>query len=58
MKERKILFEKIIYNKQLIGRLESGLYTLADGHIYHSNNVIKVRYDLIDSPLVSTYTDA
>ena len=55
--ERKIIFEKVIYDKKLIGRLESGLYTLADGHIYFSNNVIKVRYDLINSPLISTYTD-
>jgi hypothetical protein len=41
----------------LIGRIESGLYTLADGHIYFSNNVIKIRYDLINSPQASRYTD-
>ena len=47
--ERKIIFEKVIYNKDLIGRLISGLYTIVDGHIYYSNNVVKIRYDLIDS---------
>ena len=25
------------------------MYTFSDGHIYYSNNVIKVRYDLIES---------
>ena len=43
-------------DKMLIGILESGLYTLADGHLYHSNNVIKIRYDLINSPLISKYS--
>ena len=37
--------------------MESGLYTLADGHIYFSNNVIKIRYDLINSYQASRYTD-
>lgn len=27
----------------------SGLFTYADGHIYFSNNGIKIRYDLIES---------
>jgi len=33
----------------LVGRLRSGLYTFVDGHIYFNNDVIKIRYDLIES---------
>ena len=33
----------------MIGRLLSGLHTFVDGHIYYSNNVIKIRYDIISS---------
>ena len=29
---------------------QSGLYTLSGGHIYYNNNVIKLRYDLIECP--------
>lgn len=57
LKQRIILFEKTIKNKTLIGRLESGLFTFVDGHIYYSNNVIKIRYDLINSKMVSKYDD-
>jgi hypothetical protein len=32
-----------------IGILLSGYHSLIDGHIYHRNNVVKIRYDLIDS---------
>ena len=28
--------------------MHSGLYTIVDGHIYYSKNVIKIRYDIID----------
>ena len=45
--DQKIVFKKIITNIEFIGRLESGLYTFVDGHIYYNNNVIKIRYDLI-----------
>ena len=36
-----------IKNKELKGRLESGLYTFIGGHIYYGNNCIKMRYDLL-----------
>lgn len=52
-----MIFEKIIKNKTLIGRLESGLYTFVDGHIYYSNNVIKIRYDLISSKMGQKYEE-
>ena len=41
----------------MIGRLISGLYTIVDGHIYYSNNVVKIRYDLIDSNKRYRYND-
>ena len=44
-----IQYQTIITQPILIGRLKSGRYTFADGHIYYSNNVIKLRYDLIES---------
>ena len=31
-----------------MGRLKSSLYTLVDGHIYYNNDLIKVRYDLLE----------
>ena len=43
----KILFESMIKDKSLIGRLSSGMYTFVDGHIYYNNNVIKIRYDIL-----------
>ena len=42
-----IIYEAQITDKLLIGRLKSGLFTFADGHIYFNNNAIKIRYDLI-----------
>lgn len=32
----------------MIDRLESSQFTFEGGHIYYNNNVIKIRYDLID----------
>lgn len=46
--KNRIIFEQMVTNKELHGRLQSGLYIIIDGHIYYKNNVIKVRYDLID----------
>ena len=43
-----MVFESDIQYKPLIGRMLSGMYTFVDGHIYYNNNVIKIRYDLID----------
>ena len=50
-------FETSVTNQILIGRLESGLYTFADGHMYFNNHVIKIRYDLIDSVYCNTYKE-
>lgn len=47
MTTKHIEIESILKFKPLIGRLESGLYTFVDGHIYYNNNCIKIRYDLI-----------
>lgn len=53
----KVVYEILISYKPLIGRLESGQYTFVDGHIYYSNNVIKIRYDLIESPQGEKYSE-
>lgn len=42
-------FEIQLTNEHIIGRLVSGLCTLINGHIYFNNNLIKIRYDLINS---------
>lgn len=47
LESQEIEFETIIYDKELSGRLESGMYTFVGGHYYYNNNVIKIRYDLI-----------
>lgn len=47
---KKINYEILIYEPNLCGRLESGLYNVVDGHLYFSNDVIKIRYDLIERP--------
>ena len=35
-------------NQDRIGRIKTGLFTLIDGHMYFSNDLIKIRYDLIE----------
>jgi hypothetical protein len=39
--------EFILQDYMLIGRFESGVYKVANGHIYFGNDVFKMRYDLI-----------
>ena len=48
--QERIIFTMQVHNKVLIGRLKSNLYNFVGGHIYFNNNVIKIRYDLIDNP--------
>ena len=43
------IFESVIKNEILVGRMKSDLFTFEDGYIYYNNNVIKIRYDLINS---------
>jgi len=57
LSRRKILHEVMIENKELVGRLESGIYEFIHGHIYYNNNVIKVRYDLFDQPNSSNFQE-
>ena len=45
----KFIFEIVLDDSRLIGRLRSGLFDIVDGHVYFNNNVIKIRYDLIKS---------
>ena len=48
---QQIVFTTQINFEPLIGKLSSGLYTFVDGHIYYNNNVIKIRYDLINQEI-------
>jgi hypothetical protein len=47
IQNKKIEHEQILTWKRLIGRLKSGLYKAAAGHLYFGNNVIKIRYDIL-----------
>lgn len=39
--------EIVLKDKSLIGRFDSGVYNVSNGHIYFGNDVIKMRYDLV-----------
>jgi hypothetical protein len=47
LKTKKIEIEMVLKDKKLVGRFESGIYKVSNGHIYFGNNVIKMRYDLV-----------
>ena len=47
-KER-IILHMLVTDPEIIGRLKSNMYNIVGGHIYYNNNVIKIRYDLIDA---------
>lgn len=38
-----------ITRKEVLGIMQSGYFTFVDGHIYHNNDVIKLRYDLLET---------
>jgi hypothetical protein len=42
-----VITDIVIKDEERIGRLKSGLFSLIDGHMYFSNDLIKIRYDLI-----------
>lgn len=48
-KKKEKIIEIIITSGEMIGRFKSGLFNIAQGHIYFNNDVIKVRQDLISS---------
>lgn len=43
----KIILDCEIFDQNLKGIFVSGQFILIDGHIYFNNNVIKLRYDLM-----------
>lgn len=47
LKQNCVAFECGITNLPLINRMLSGVCTLDGGHIYFSNHIIKIRYDLV-----------
>ena len=36
-----------VTNPDIVGRIKLGLFNLINGHMYFSNKVIKIRYDLL-----------
>lgn len=49
LETKDIIYETNLENNNLIGRLKTGLFTLVNGYMYYSNNVIKIRYDLLET---------
>ena len=47
IENEKQLWSGKIKNEELIGRMKSSIYQLVDGHMFYSNNCVKVRYDLL-----------
>ena len=41
------LYNQAITDKELVGRLKNMRYLFVDGHIYYSNKIIKLRYDIL-----------
>lgn len=39
----------LLTKPEIIGIMTSGYYTFVNGHIYHNNHVIKMRYDLLEA---------
>lgn len=52
-----IILETQLTSKDFIGKLKSNIYSFQNGHIYFRDSVVKIRYDLIDKPEASSYTD-
>ena len=44
-----MIYQIILNDKNLIGRLISGLYTLIGNHVYFNDDIIKIRTDLIEA---------
>ena len=44
-------------DKEIIGRIKSGLFKLVDGHFYFGNQVFKIRYDLLEREQKSQYNE-
>ena len=42
------MYSLMVESREIIGRLKSNLYNFVEGHIYYGNNVIKIRYDLLE----------
>jgi hypothetical protein len=44
----KVLFSFGVKNKELIGRVFSSQYEFEGGHLYFGDNIIKIRYDVLE----------
>jgi hypothetical protein len=43
----KVIYDALVDNRDLLGRIMSMTYVFVDGYIYYNNDVIKIRYDFI-----------
>ena len=57
MTSSQVIYTMQIFSKELVGRLKSSLYTFAGGHIYYNNQVIKIRYDLLQNNTGTKYLE-
>ena len=44
-----MIFQIPIKKEEMIGRFQTGFFVYNNGYIFYGNNVIKIRYDLINS---------
>ena len=44
----KVMIQLNVGDKEILGRIKSGLFILVDGHFYFNNQVFKIRYDLLE----------
>ena len=51
------LVKFVVGDKDIIGRIKCGLFKLINGHLYFTNKVLKIRYDLLigDSTHLNEY---
>jgi len=45
---QEILGTSTVTDQLIIGRFSSGLFSLANGHMYFGNEVFKIRYDIME----------
>ena len=48
LKTEKTLYKVPLLNSDLLGRFVSNQYEMEGGHIYYSNSIVKIRYDVLE----------
>jgi hypothetical protein len=47
MQDVRVIYDALVENQDLLGRIMSMTYVFVDGYMYYNNDVIKIRYDFI-----------